>query len=139
MIKWLNKQLNERGSGGVTGMHAPTTYTKPPIGGSSTLSKYAIPSYGGMGQQSTMSAAAANPIGSVAASSPKSMSFAGGAGSANNSIARGNNFMSPARSQASLNQSLNDSGFAGRDSMTNQSVKVVNPQTSIPEPSYKGK
>ena len=28
MIKWLNKQLNERGSAGVTGMHTPTSFTK---------------------------------------------------------------------------------------------------------------
>ena len=104
MIKWLNKQLNERQTTAVSSLHTPG-FEKPPI------SKYAIPNIG-MGQTSTMSAVAR---------SPKSMSFAAGAGSANNSVARVNNFMSPARSQASLqNSQLNDSGFVGgRDSVTN--------------------
>ena len=114
MIKWLDKQLNERQTTAVSSLQTPSmapSYDKPPI------SKYAIPSIG-MGATSQMS---------VAARSPKSMSFAAGAGSANNSVARVNNFMSPARSQASIQHSLNDSGFVGRDSVANQSVKVTNP------------
>ena len=95
MIKWLNKQLNEKASNPVNVLSHGGTFgdrPQPPTGIS--LGKYNIPSLtGGAG-------AGLPPTPSVAgARSPRSMSFAaGGASSIHNSAARVNNFMSPARS-----------------------------------------
>lgn len=106
MIKWLNKQLNEKASNPVNVLSQGGTFgdrPQPPTGIS--LAKYNIPSLtGGAG-------AGLPPTSSVAgARSPKSMSFAAGASSAGrDSATKYNNFMSPARSQASIN--LNESAF----------------------------